>query len=33
MERCPLLNPEDRFGREGSGPRRLLRPGNAVEPA
>lgn len=31
MERCPLFNPEDRFGRDGSGPRRLLRPGAEVE--
>lgn len=30
MERCPLFNPEDRFGREGSGPRRLLREGGEV---
>ncbi len=32
MERCPLFNPEDKFGREGSGPRRLLRPGKDVLP-
>jgi hypothetical protein len=32
MERCPLLNPEDKFGRDGSGPRRLLRPGKDVLP-
>jgi MerR family redox-sensitive transcriptional activator SoxR len=32
MERCPLLNPEDKFGRDGSGPRRLLRPGRDVLP-
>jgi MerR family redox-sensitive transcriptional activator SoxR len=32
MERCPLFNPEDRFGRDGSGPRRLLRPGKDILP-
>jgi MerR family redox-sensitive transcriptional activator SoxR len=30
MERCPLVNPEDRFGRDGAGPRNLLRPGRDV---
>ena len=30
MERCPLFNPEDRFGREGAGPRRLMRSGRDV---
>lgn len=28
MERCPLINPEDRLAAEGDGPRRLLRPGS-----
>ena len=30
MERCPLFNPDDRLGREGSGPQRILRPGKDV---
>ena len=30
MENCPLINPEDRLGAEGTGPRRLLRPGREV---
>jgi MerR family redox-sensitive transcriptional activator SoxR len=29
-ERCPLFNPDDRLGREGTGPRRLLRDGSDV---
>lgn len=32
MERCPLFNPGDRFGSEGAGPRRILRPGSEVDP-
>ena len=32
MERCPLVNPEDRLAREGSGPRRLMREGREVVP-
>jgi MerR family transcriptional regulator, redox-sensitive transcriptional activator SoxR len=30
LDRCPLINPEDRLGREGTGPRRLVRPGKDV---
>lgn len=28
MDRCPLINPDDRLAAEGSGPRRLLREGS-----
>jgi MerR family redox-sensitive transcriptional activator SoxR len=31
MDRCPLVNPGDRLGSEGNGPRRLLRPGRDIE--
>lgn len=30
MDRCPLFNPDDRLGRKGSGPQRILRPGSDV---
>jgi MerR family redox-sensitive transcriptional activator SoxR len=30
MDRCPLVNPGDQLGREGAGPRRLLRSGDEV---
>lgn len=30
MERCPLINPEDSLGKQGSGPLRILRPGTDV---
>ncbi len=26
LQQCPLMNPGDRLGREGTGPQRLLRP-------
>ncbi len=29
-ERCPLFNSEDKLGREGAGPRRILREGSNV---
>ena len=32
MEKCPLVNPDDRLGAEGSGPRRLTREGRDVLP-
>jgi MerR family redox-sensitive transcriptional activator SoxR len=30
MDRCPLFNPEDRLGKEGAGPQRLLREGSEI---
>jgi MerR family redox-sensitive transcriptional activator SoxR len=30
-EHCPLFNPEDRFARDGAGPRRLLREKDEAE--
>lgn len=32
MERCPLYNPEDRLGVEGTGPRVMLRDGDGTLP-
>ena len=30
LDKCPLINPDDKLGEEGTGPRRLVRPGNEV---